>query len=102
MKDADDESVSVFGNQQKQMAGDCARYLQSVYLSGARTNLIFDWLVKMSDAANGASGLTIKMAAEATGAQRRRSASLHSRHRFLYRRSDRYAKGRKDVALPEL
>jgi len=67
MKDADDESVSVFGNQQKQMAGDCARYLQSVYLSGARTNLIFDLLVKMSDAANGASGLTIKLAAEATG-----------------------------------
>jgi len=65
MKDADDEPVS--GGQQKQMASDCARYLQSVYLSGARTNLIFDLLVKMSDAANRASGLTIKLAAEATG-----------------------------------
>jgi hypothetical protein len=67
MKDADDETVSVLCSQQKQIAGDCARYLQSVYLSGARTNLIFDLLVKMSDAANRASGLTIKLAAEATG-----------------------------------
>jgi len=67
MKDADDESVSVSGSRQKQIPGDCARYLQSVYLSGARTNLIFDLLVKMSEAANRASGLTIKLAAEATG-----------------------------------
>jgi hypothetical protein len=67
MKDADDESISVSGSQQQQIAGDCARYLQSVYLSGARTNLIFDLLVKMSDAENRASGLTIKLAAEGTG-----------------------------------
>ncbi len=67
MKYADEEPVSVSGGQQKQLAGNCARYLQSVYLSGARTNLIFDLLVKMSDAANQAPGLTIKRAAEATG-----------------------------------
>ena len=68
MKDADDESVSVSDTQQNQRAvGDCARYLQSIYVSGARTNLIFDLLVKMSDAANRASGLQIKLAAEATG-----------------------------------
>jgi hypothetical protein len=68
MKDADDESVSVSGSQQKQRAeGNCARFLQGIYTSGARTNLIFDLLVKMSDAANRASGLTIKLAAEATG-----------------------------------
>jgi hypothetical protein len=67
MRDADDEPISVSGNQQKQMAGECTRYLQSVYLGGARTNLIFDLLVKMSDAGEQASGLTIKGAAEATG-----------------------------------
>ena len=68
MKDADDESVSVSGSQQRQIAeGNCARFLQGIYVSGARTNLIFDLLVKMSDAANRASGLTIKLAAEATG-----------------------------------
>jgi hypothetical protein len=68
MKYADDESVSVFDSQQKQLVvGDCARFLQSIYISGTRTNLIFDLLVKMSDAANRASGLTIKVAAEATG-----------------------------------
>jgi hypothetical protein len=68
MKDADDESVSVGPNQQRQLVvGDCARFLQSIYVSGARTNLIFDLLVKMNDAANRASGLTIKLAAEATG-----------------------------------
>ena len=68
MKDADDEPVSVSGRQQKQIAvGNCARFLQSIYVSGARPNLIFDLLVKMSDAANRASGLTIKLAAEATG-----------------------------------
>jgi len=67
MKDADEESISVSGNQQKQIAGDCARNLQSVYHGGASTNLIFDLLVKMSDAANQASGITIKLAAEAAG-----------------------------------
>jgi hypothetical protein len=68
MKHADDESVSVGPTQQKQQViGDCARFLQSIYISGARTNLIFELLFKMSDAANRASGLTIKLAAEATG-----------------------------------
>ncbi len=68
MKDADDEPVSASGSQQKQMAVcNCARFLQSIYVSGARTNLIFDLLVKMNDAGNRASGLTIKLAAEATG-----------------------------------
>jgi hypothetical protein len=67
MKHADDEPSFSSGGQQKQIAGDCARYLQSIYLSRARTNLIFDLLVKMSDAANRASGLRIKLAAEATG-----------------------------------
>ena len=68
MKDADDESVSVGDTQQRQLlVGDCARFLQSIYVSGSRANLIFDLLVKMNDAANRASGLTIKLAAEATG-----------------------------------
>ena len=68
MKHADDESVSVGPTQQRQeVIGDCARFLQSIYISGARTNLIFELLFKMSDAANRASGLTIKLAAEATG-----------------------------------
>ena len=68
MKDADDESVSVGHAQQEQLVvGDCARFLQSIYISGARTNLIFELLFKMSDAANRASGLTIRLAAEATG-----------------------------------
>ena len=68
MKYADDESVSVSDSQQNQLVvGDCARFLQSIYISGTRTNLIFDLLVKMSDAANRASGLTMELAAEATG-----------------------------------
>jgi hypothetical protein len=68
MKDAHDEPVSISAIQQKQLVvGDCARFLQSIYISGASTNLIFDLLVKMNDAANRASGLTIKLAAEATG-----------------------------------
>ena len=68
MKDADDESVSAGAAQQRQeVIGDCARFLQSIYISGARTNLIFELLFNMSDAANRASGLTIKLAAEATG-----------------------------------
>jgi hypothetical protein len=68
MKDADDESVSIGATQQKQQAvGDCARFLQSIYIGGAKTNLIFELLFKMSDAANRESGLTIKLAAEATG-----------------------------------
>jgi len=68
MKDADDESASVGHAQQRQLVvGDCARFLQSIYLSGSRTNLIFDLLVEMSDVANRASGLTIKLAAEYTG-----------------------------------
>lgn len=67
MNYADEEPVSISGGQQIQTVGNCARYLQSVYHSGARTNLIFDLLVKMSDAANRASGMTIKLAAESTG-----------------------------------
>ena len=68
MKDADDESVSIRHTQQKQLVvGDCARFLQSIYVSGSRTNLIFDLLVKMNDVANRASGLTIAVAAQATG-----------------------------------
>jgi hypothetical protein len=67
MRDADDEPISVSGSHQKQIVGECARYLQSVYLSGARTNLIFDLLVKMSDDGEQESGLGIRAAAEATG-----------------------------------
>jgi len=68
MKHADDESVSVGAAQQRQeVIGDCARFLQSIYISGAKTSLIFELLFNMSDAANRASGLTIKLAAEATG-----------------------------------
>ena len=68
MKHADDESVSVGAAQQRQeVIGDCARFLLSIYISGAKTSLIFELLFNMSDAANRASGLTIKLAAEATG-----------------------------------
>lgn len=68
MRHADDEPIFVGPTQQMQQAiGDCARFLQSIYISGAKTNLIFELLFKMSDAANRASGMTIKLAAEATG-----------------------------------
>jgi len=52
--------------QQKQALDDCTRYLQSVFLSGAPTCLIFDLLVRLSDAENQASGLTVRTIVERT------------------------------------
>jgi len=52
--------------QQTQALGELVRHLQSVYLSGAPTRLLFDLLVKLNDAENQASGLSVKTITERT------------------------------------